>query len=108
MRSAVPAGSVYFFELTGGEPEDLAALERARQIEPIAEVFRTQPSDRVVTALGRVGGPRAAEMLVGLLRDPEHKLAAATRKQMTVRFAMAAALRINRLVDPQGHADFWE
>ena len=39
---------------------------------------------------------------------PEHKLAAATREQMTVRFAMAAALRINRLVDPQGHADFWE
>jgi hypothetical protein len=39
---------------------------------------------------------------------PEHKLAAATRKQMTVRFAMAAALRINRLVDPQGHAEFWE
>src|SRR5881409_1330763 len=37
---------------------------------------------------------------------PEHKLAAATRKQMTVRFAMAAALRINRLVDPQGHAEF--
>jgi hypothetical protein len=25
-----------------------------------------------------------------------------------VRFAMAAALRINRLVDPQGHAEFWE
>ena len=39
---------------------------------------------------------------------PEHKIAAATRKQMTVRFGMAAALRINRLVDPQGHADFWE
>ena len=39
---------------------------------------------------------------------PEHKLAAATRKQMTLRFAMAAALRINRLVDPQGHAEFWE
>lgn len=39
---------------------------------------------------------------------PEHKIAAATRKQMTVRFAMAAALRINRLVDPQGHVDFWE
>ena len=39
---------------------------------------------------------------------PEHKLPAPTRKQMTVRFAMAAALRINRLVDPQGHADFWE
>ncbi|MET4293028.1 hypothetical protein ABIB06_003697 [Bradyrhizobium sp. LB8.2] len=39
---------------------------------------------------------------------PEHKLAAATRKQMTVRFGMTAALRINRLVDPQEHADFWE
>jgi hypothetical protein len=39
---------------------------------------------------------------------PEHKLAAATRKQMTLRFAMAAALRISRLVDPQGHAEFWE
>ena len=39
---------------------------------------------------------------------PEHKIAAATRKQMTVRFGMAAALRINRLVDPQGHAEFWE
>jgi hypothetical protein len=37
---------------------------------------------------------------------PEHRLAAPTRKQMTVRFALAAAQRINRLVDPQGHAEF--
>jgi hypothetical protein len=37
---------------------------------------------------------------------PEHRLPAATRKAMTVRFAMAAALRINRLIDPQGHAEF--
>jgi hypothetical protein len=28
------------------------------------------------------------------------------RKLMMVRFAMAAAHRINRLVDPQGHAEF--
>ena len=35
---------------------------------------------------------------------PEHRLPAATRKSMTVRFAMAAAQRINRLHDPQGHA----
>ena len=41
-------------------------------------------------------------------RRPSISSAAATRKQMTVRFAMAAALRINRLVDPQGHAEFWE
>src|ERR1700722_20257873 len=32
---------------------------------------------------------------------PEHRLPAPTRKAMTVRFAMAAAQRINRLVDPQ-------
>jgi hypothetical protein len=37
---------------------------------------------------------------------PEHRLPAPTRKLMTVRFAMAAAQRINRLVDPQGHAEF--
>ncbi len=37
---------------------------------------------------------------------PEHRLPAATRKSMTVRFAMAAAQRINRLVDPQGHGSF--
>jgi hypothetical protein len=37
---------------------------------------------------------------------PEHRLPAATRKSMTVRFAMAAAGRINRLIDPQGHAEF--
>jgi hypothetical protein len=37
---------------------------------------------------------------------PEHRLLAPTRKLMTVRFAMAAAQRINRLVDPQGHAEF--
>ena len=37
---------------------------------------------------------------------PEHRLPAPTRKQMTVRFAIAAAHRINRLVDPQGHAEF--
>jgi hypothetical protein len=36
---------------------------------------------------------------------PEHRLQAATRKSMTVRFALAAAQRINRLVDPQGHAE---
>jgi hypothetical protein len=34
---------------------------------------------------------------------PEHRLPAPTRKLMTVRFGMAAALRINRLIDPQGH-----
>src|SRR6202023_1314602 len=33
---------------------------------------------------------------------PEHRLPAPTRKQMTVRFAMAAAQRINRLIDPHG------
>lgn len=37
---------------------------------------------------------------------PEHKLPSSTRKSMTVRFAMAAAQRINRLVDPQGHGEF--
>ena len=36
---------------------------------------------------------------------PEHRLPPPTRKLMTVRFAMAAAQRINRLVDPQGHAE---
>lgn len=35
---------------------------------------------------------------------PEHRLPAPTRKLMTVRFGMAAALRINRLIDPQGYA----
>jgi hypothetical protein len=37
---------------------------------------------------------------------PEHRLPAPTRKLMTVRFAMVAAQRINRLIDPQGHAEF--
>jgi hypothetical protein len=37
---------------------------------------------------------------------PEHRLPAATRKSMTIRFALAAAQRINRLIDPQGHGDF--
>ena len=37
---------------------------------------------------------------------PEHRLQAATRKSMTVRFALAAAQRINRLVDPLGHHEF--
>ena len=36
---------------------------------------------------------------------PEHKLSAATRKGMLVRFATAAAQRLNRLHDPQGHAE---
>jgi hypothetical protein len=37
---------------------------------------------------------------------PEHRLPAPTRKLMTVRFAIAAAQRMNRLVDPQGHGEF--
>jgi hypothetical protein len=36
---------------------------------------------------------------------PEHRLPAPTRKLMTVRFAIAAAQRINRLIDPQGHVE---
>ncbi|OJU24231.1 MAG: hypothetical protein BGN91_10795 [Nitrobacter sp. 62-13] len=36
---------------------------------------------------------------------PEHRLAAPTRKAMMLRFALAAAQRLNRLVDPQGHAE---
>jgi hypothetical protein len=36
---------------------------------------------------------------------PEHRLPAPTRKLMTVRFAIAAAQRISRLIDPQGHAE---
>jgi hypothetical protein len=36
---------------------------------------------------------------------PEHRLPAPTRKLMTVRFAMAAAQRFSRLLDPQGHAE---
>ena len=38
---------------------------------------------------------------------PEHRLPAPTRKAMTVRFALAAAQRINRLIDPKGgHGEF--
>ena len=37
---------------------------------------------------------------------PEHRLPAPTRKQMMLRFAMAAAQRLNRLADPQGHGEF--
>ena len=40
-----------------------------------------------------------------LCEAPEHRLPAPTRKLMTVRFAMAAVHRINRLVDPKGHAE---
>ena len=37
---------------------------------------------------------------------PEHRLPAPSRKLMTVRFALTAAQRINRLVDPQGQGEF--
>jgi hypothetical protein len=37
---------------------------------------------------------------------PEHRLKAPTRKLMTVRFAIAAAQRISRLIDPQGDGEF--
>jgi hypothetical protein len=36
---------------------------------------------------------------------PEHKIAAATRKSMIVSFGLHAAHRMNRLIDPQGHAE---
>ena len=35
---------------------------------------------------------------------PEHRLAPATRKLMTLRFGLMAAQRLARLADPQGHA----
>jgi hypothetical protein len=36
---------------------------------------------------------------------PEHRLPAPTRKLMMLRFANTAAQRLNRLHDPQGHAE---
>jgi hypothetical protein len=36
---------------------------------------------------------------------PEHRLVAATRKAMMLRFAQTAAQRLSRLADPQGHAE---
>jgi hypothetical protein len=36
---------------------------------------------------------------------PEHRLPAATRKSMMLRFATTAAHRLNRLHDPQGHSE---
>src|ERR1041385_2793519 len=36
---------------------------------------------------------------------PEHRLPAPTRKLMTIRFGLAAAQRINRLIDPEGHGE---
>jgi hypothetical protein len=39
---------------------------------------------------------------------PEHRLAAPTRKLMTVRFGLLAAQRMSRLLDPQGHAEIRE
>ena len=36
---------------------------------------------------------------------PEHRLPAATRKLMLLRFAITGAQRLQRLVDPQGHAE---
>src|ERR1700745_419715 len=52
-----------------------------------------------------VADPYGAHMLCDA---PEHRLPAPTRKLMTVRFALTAGQRINRLLDPQGHAEFWE
>ena len=40
-----------------------------------------------------------------LCEAPEHRLPAPTRKLMTVRFALVAGQRMNRLLDPQGHAE---
>ena len=34
---------------------------------------------------------------------PEHRLPASTRKVMMIRFGVAAARRMSRLIDPQGH-----
>ena len=39
---------------------------------------------------------------------PEHRLPAATRKSMIVSFGMHAAQRMNRLIDPQGHAEIFD
>lgn len=36
---------------------------------------------------------------------PEHKIPAATRKIMMLRFATVAAQRLSRLADPQGHGE---
>lgn len=37
---------------------------------------------------------------------PEHRLPAATRKTMLLRFGLTASSRINRLIDPAGHREF--
>ena len=113
---------------TSREPRVVALHDVHRRLELLLlamykKVDRLKPRDPEIAknlaalyaAQGLIVDARAQYLIVAdaygahlHCEGPEHKLAAATRKQMTVRFAMAAALRINRLVDPQGHADFWE
>lgn len=37
---------------------------------------------------------------------PEHRLPAATRKTMLLRFGLSASSRLSRLIDPSGHGEF--
>jgi hypothetical protein len=64
----------------------------ATTVEVPCEIF---PSDTGLIVADAFGASIVCEA-------PEHRLAAATRKAMMLRFAHAAALRLQALADPQG------
>jgi hypothetical protein len=64
----------------------------ATAIDVPCEIF---PADTGLIVADAFGASIACEA-------PEHRLAAATRKTVLLRFAHAAALRLQSLVDPQG------
>src|SRR3979490_224431 len=83
--------------LPSGRRADLVALNERGEIW-IVEI-KSSGEDLRAAQKGRAGGARARAARGPRLRAP-------TRKLMTVRFAIAAAQRINRLIDPQGHGEF--
>ncbi len=87
----------------------------ARQINLVPPPDRRQSETALAIARGtsRLFFPKDTGLIVAdaygahlFCEAPEHRLPAPTRKLMTVRFALAAAQRISRLIDPQGHAEF--
>ncbi len=88
-------GEIWIVEIKSSI-EDLRADQKWQDYRAHCDLF---PADTGLIVADAYGAHMHCEA-------PEHRLPAPTRKLMTVRFAMAAAQWINRLVYPQGHAEF--
>ena len=103
IMALTPEGQLNAIEVKSGPRDFLSDAKWPEYLEWCDRLFFATPAGVPADIFPEDAGLIVADGYGGaILREaPDHRLAAATRRAMTLRFAQVAARRIQQLIDPQ-------